>query len=25
MMGIRKGYYTFPPEDAIVLGLRLTP
>lgn len=24
-MGIRKGYYTFPPEDAIVLGLRLTP
>jgi [ribosomal protein S18]-alanine N-acetyltransferase len=24
MMGIRKGYYTIPPEDAIVLGLRLT-
>ena len=24
MMGIRKGYYSFPPEDAIVLGLRLT-
>jgi hypothetical protein len=23
-MGIRKGYYSFPPEDAIVLGLRLT-
>jgi ribosomal-protein-alanine N-acetyltransferase len=23
MMGIRKGYYTVPPEDAIVLGLHL--
>jgi ribosomal-protein-alanine N-acetyltransferase len=23
MMGIRKGYYTLPPEDAIVLGLHL--
>jgi [ribosomal protein S18]-alanine N-acetyltransferase len=22
-MGIRKGYYTMPPEDAIVLGLHL--
>ena len=23
MMGIRKGYYTMPPEDAIVLGFHL--
>ena len=23
MMGTRKGYYSFPPEDAIVLGLPL--
>jgi ribosomal-protein-alanine N-acetyltransferase len=23
MMGIRKGYYSMPPEDALVLGLRL--
>jgi len=23
MLGIRKGYYTVPPEDAIVLGLHL--
>jgi ribosomal-protein-alanine N-acetyltransferase len=23
MMGIRKGYYTMPPEDAIVLALHL--
>jgi ribosomal-protein-alanine N-acetyltransferase len=22
-MGIRKGYYTMPPEDAVVLGLHL--
>ncbi len=25
MMGIRKGYYTMPPEDAVVLGLHLNP
>ena len=24
LMGIRKGYYTLPPEDAIVLGLQFT-
>jgi ribosomal-protein-alanine N-acetyltransferase len=23
LMGIRKGYYTIPSEDALVLGLRL--
>jgi ribosomal-protein-alanine N-acetyltransferase len=23
MLGIRKGYYSIPPEDAIVLGLHL--
>jgi ribosomal-protein-alanine N-acetyltransferase len=23
LMGIRKGYYTIPPEDALVLGLHL--
>lgn len=23
MIGIRKGYYTFPPEDAVVLALHL--
>jgi ribosomal-protein-alanine N-acetyltransferase len=24
LLGIRKGYYTMPPEDATVLGLHLT-
>jgi [ribosomal protein S18]-alanine N-acetyltransferase len=24
LLGIRKGYYTMPPEDAMVLGLHLT-
>jgi ribosomal-protein-alanine N-acetyltransferase len=23
LLGIRKGYYTIPPEDALVLGLHL--
>jgi ribosomal protein S18 acetylase RimI-like enzyme len=23
LMGIRRGYYTIPPEDALVLGLHL--
>ncbi len=24
LLGIRKGYYTIPPEDALILGLHLT-